>query len=579
MLAETRLLEQNHWSVRSRHEKLVGDEAGGRRTSGEFFDLQPSQFALGQDRHMRKMGRRGFLRGSAAMLLAARSIERLAASETENAPKFSTDDLPRQTAYDRALAVLNANVQVLPRFDGPVLIEGANYAGIWQECGPHEALVYRQFRPDVARNSHLTFFALQRDDGQIPANNKANEAGFGQIQMVVPIAATAWQLARATGDDELLDTAYRSCARWDQWLMRHRNTRQTGLIEGFCTYDTGHDNSPRWSGMPNQCPEKDARVCPQVAGLPRLCPDLSATMYGALVALAQMAKVLGKNADADRWSEEAERIRGFILAKLFVEEDAAFYDLDANGQFIRIRSDILSRVCGEHVVDPKLFESLWERQIHNPRAFWAIYPLPSIALDDPTFVRPIPRNSWGGASQALTALRAPRWFEFYRKPAALSHLMDRWCDAILRDSTFRQQLDPLTGIFTQGDAPNYSPAALVMVDFTWRLAGVREEADTLEWNARPGHAVSRGSEFAIVFDKNHRASMRYDNTGATFSLNGRPIGRVDSGIARLITDKSGHPQSLVGISEHVETISLSLGPHPPRRMVLQPDESLALAES
>jgi hypothetical protein len=527
---------------------------------------------------MTEMDRREFLRGSAATLLAARLTERLAASGMENAPKFSTDDRPWQTAYSRALDVLAANVQILPRFDAPVLIEGANYAGIWQECGPHESLVYRPFRPDVARNSHLIFFALQHEDGQIPANNKATETGFGQIQMVVPIAATAWELARATGDEELLRKAYASCSRWDQWLMRYRNTRQTGLIEGFCTYDTGHDNSPRWVGMPNQCPEKDARICPHVAGLPRLCPDLSATVYGARLGLAQMAKALGKRAAADRWSEAAEHIRRLILARLFVEDDAAFYDLDSNSRFIRIRSDVLSRVCCEHVIDQKQFESLWERQIHNPRAFWAIYPIPSIALDDPAFVRPIPRNSWGGASQALTALRAPRWFEFYRRPAALSFLMDRWCDAILRDGTFRQQLDPLTGIFTQADAPNYSPAALVIVDFTWRLAGVREEADALEWNIRPGHAASRGSEFSIGFAKTHRASMRYDETGARLSLDERPIARIESGIARLITDKRGQPQSLIGISEHVETISISFGLQPPRRLVLRPEEFLSLSD-
>jgi hypothetical protein len=331
--------------------------------------------------------------------------------------------------------------------------------------------------------------------------------------------------------------------------------------------------------MPNQCPNKDARICPQVAGLPRLCPDLSATVYGARVALAKMATALGKNSDADRWNEAAEQIRSLILLKLFVEDDAAFYDLDSNGRFIRIRSDILSRVCGERVVDQKQFESLWERQIHSPRAFWALYPLPSIALDDPAFVRPIPRNSWGGASQALTALRAPRWVEFYRKPSALSFLMDRWCEAIRHDMTFRQQVDPLTGIFTQGDAPNYSPAALVMFDFTWRLAGVREESDTLEWNARPGHAASRNAGFAIVFDKNHRASMRYDETGAALFLDERQIGHIDSGIVRLVTDKRGRPKTLVGISERVETVSLSIGYHTLRKKVLQPDEFISLAES
>ncbi len=131
--------------------------------------------------------------------------------------------------------------------------------GIWLECGPHEALVYRKFRPDVARQSQQCFFALQRADGQFPYSNKASGTGFGQIQMAVPIAATAWELAQTTGDEELLHQAYEACAKWDAWLLRYRNTRGTGLTEGFCTYDTGEDNSPRWHGIPAQCPDQDAR--------------------------------------------------------------------------------------------------------------------------------------------------------------------------------------------------------------------------------------------------------------------------------------------------------------------------------
>jgi len=131
------------------------------------------------------------------------------------------------------------------------------------------------------------------------------------------------------------------------------------------------------------------------------------------------------------------------------------------------------RVLGEHVVDPvkdrHIFENVWDRQIHNPTAFWSPYPLPSIALDDPRFVRPIPRNSWGGASQALTALRAPRWMTYYRKDAELRELMQQWCKAILRRMEFRQQMDPLTGQFTQDDPGGYSPAALVFLDFAQRL--------------------------------------------------------------------------------------------------------------
>lgn len=525
---------------------------------------------------MWSMERREFLRGSAAALLAAGSRQPARAVAGSDAPLFSTANRRWQQAYDRALQVLAANVQVLPRFNAPVLIEGSSYAGIWQECGPHEALVYCPFRPDVAKNSHMIFFALQRADGQIPANNKRTETGFGQIQMVVPIAATAWELAQQTGDDELLHTAYESCGRWDDWLMRYRNTRGTGLVEGFCTYDTGQDNSPRWAGMPNQCPGKDAKVCPQTPGLPRLCPDLSATVYGGRVALAAMAKAMGKQAESDRWAESAARIRELILAKLYAADDAAFYDLDAQGHFIRVRSDVLSRICGEHVVDRKTFDSLWERQIHNPKAFWAPYPLPSIALDDPAFVRPIPSNSWGGASQALTALRAPRWFEYYGRAAELSFLMSRWCEAIERDGGFRQQMDPMTGAFTETEMKDYSPAALAMVDFTWRLAGVRETESGLEWNVRPGCAAAQGGRFSMRLRRGRIASMMYDDKGATLELDGKQLGRIESGTVRLTTDKLGQPKWLTGISEAVETVSVRAGSLSAQRRTLHPNQQLHL---
>ena len=37
----------------------------------------------------------------------------------------------------------------------------------------------------VARNNQMAFFALQHEDGQMPASIKLSEAGYGQIQMVV----------------------------------------------------------------------------------------------------------------------------------------------------------------------------------------------------------------------------------------------------------------------------------------------------------------------------------------------------------------------------------------------------------
>lgn len=467
--------------------------------------------------------------------------------------KFETSDTQYQSTYSQALSVLAKNTTLLENHPQPVLIEGSTYAGIWMECAPYEGLVYADVRTDVARNNHLAFFAQQHDDGQIPGWIRNKTVGFGQIQMVVPIAATAWEVAHRTGDNELLEKAYAGCRRWDAWLRHYRDTRHTGLCEGFCTYDTGHDNSPRWSGIPNRCPDADARKCPPLPSMPRICPDLSATVYGGRVALSSMARALGKNSEADRWQEDAEAIRSLILRRLYSEEDAAFYDEDAQDHFVRVRGDVITRVLGEHVVDQKLFETIYKRQIHNPAAFWPAYPLPSIALDDPTFVRPIPRNSWGGASQALTALRAARWMEHYGKPADFAQMMQQWNAAILRKNQFLQQLDPLNGEFTV-DTGDYSPAALVFIDFTWRLCGVRQVEEGLEWNVRPGDNKLR-SNFHLRTTPTRTAELRYADGHAELVLNGKPICQTKDTV-RIVTEMDGKFRRVVGITQQKAKVTL-----------------------
>jgi hypothetical protein len=389
-----------------------------------------------------------------------------------------------------ALETLAGNVRRVPHFDRPVLFEGSVYSGTWLECGPHESLSYAQLsqfvKPiestpapiEVAKNTHSAFFTLQREDGQLPASVKLSGMSWGQIQMVVPIAATAWEVSQIAQDESFLSEAYDACSRWDAWLRRYRDTRGTGLIEAFCTFDTGQDNSPRWAGVSDECPEHDAKRFFPGQSVPRLCPELSASVFGGRLALSAMARALGKESEAHIWMEDAQHIRSLIVDRLWCEEDASFYDVDPEGDFVRIRSVANCRVLGEHVLqlnvprERRMFNALWERQLHNPKAYWTKYPLPSIALDDPKFVRPIPRNSWGGASQALTALRTLRWMEHYGKTRELQRLMAAWCEAIVRAGSFCQQMDPETGVFTQPDPGGYSPSALVFLHFARRLGRI-----------------------------------------------------------------------------------------------------------
>lgn len=492
--------------------------------------------------------------------------------EMEARSSFKSDDRVLTATWKAAITALAGNVMTLPNYSNPVLTEGSVYHGVWLECAPQEGLVYSRFRPDIARNNHMVFFDLQRADGYLPCAVKTNGVEHSQLQLVVPIAATALELAQQTGDEELMQKAYRAWSRYDAFLMKYRNTRGTGLIEAFCTYDTGQDNSPRWKGIPRQGLNKDARWCAPAPGMPRLCPDLSASVYGGRMANAAMARAMGKSGEADRWEESAHHIGRLIVERLYSEQDGAFYDVDTSNQFVRVLSVANFRVMGNHVVGQKIFENVYSKQIHNPKAFWAPYPLPSIALDDPEFVRPIPRNSWGGASQALSALRAPRWMEYYGKPADLAWMMSRWIQAITRHIEFRQQMDPLTGDFTEADPGGYSPAALVFVDYLWRLHGVRETGSTLEWNLRAPER--KNTEFSLKTGRGI-ALLRYHNGIAELTLHGKLLVAVQ-GTGRIITDQQGKLLAAIGTAQKPVDLTLTFPGKPPRTLPLTPNERVEL---
>lgn len=369
---------------------------------------------------------------------------------------------------ERAYAGLERNcVPVFGSGGKRVLTEGGIYTGIWLECGPHESLTLAPFLPEVALMSHRIFYLHQREDGQFPAYILGDRAGYSQIQQVVPIAATAWELARMTGSGSFLQESYEACSRWEKWLVRHRDPRGLDLLEAWCEYDTGHDNSPRWKSVPKLCPREEARNCPDGV-MPRFAPDLSATLYGMRIALAEMADALGRKEEQAEYCAAAERTRRNIGKYCFDPEREFYFDRIPGSGFCGIVGDAGLRVLGEHVPSQVVADRIFRRYILNPEAFWTPYPLPSIAANDPEFMYPPCLNCWGGASQALAALRTLRYFEFYGYGKELRILMTRWLEAILRTSGFQQQMDPFTGEFST--SPGYSPCMCVALEFGARLS-------------------------------------------------------------------------------------------------------------
>jgi hypothetical protein len=155
-------------------------------------------------------------------------------------------------------------------------------------------------------------------------------------------------------------------------------------------------------------------------------------------------------------------------------------------------------------------------------------------------------------------------------------MMQQWCDAILRDPSFRQQLDPITGEFTQSGTASYSPCALVLYDYTWRLAGVRRRDDELHWNVNPDCPAAQNGLFRVPAGHSAVvAELRYLPHSAELRINNKPLAQIE-GSARLITGLDGAPRSLLGIRTTVTTITFRLPGQDSRRVTLAPNERKSL---
>lgn len=331
------------------------------------------------------------------------------------------------------------------------------YPGVWMEH-LYDGVAWADYMPAehaVSKNHIRVFFDHQKENGQLPCYIWANEVGYGQTQECVSVGSVCLQAIRQNADDPaFLSQCYRAVSAWVGWLYRTHMTLGTGLVEMFCGYDTGHDNSGRLQGIryPGSHTKNGKWLPADIAPddcdiLPMLAPDINACFFGNHMALAAMADMLGLPDEAAEWRRKGETVRRNMFAYLWDEADRFFYDVDRHGRMRKIRSISITNVISEGVMEPALANEVFERYLHNENEFWTPYPFPSVSSSDPLWVQNLPGNSWGFYAQGLTALRTLRWMPALGHTAEMEEIMRRWVSAWSRSKTtlFGQELHPITG--------------------------------------------------------------------------------------------------------------------------------------
>jgi hypothetical protein len=482
--------------------------------------------------------------------------EAVAAEWEEGGVAFAASSGRLEETHGSAMRSLLSCIVPTGASGAPILHEGGVYRGCWLEStGTINAELLSRFVPSVAEATFASFAEHQREDGLIPYKVTENGPVFRQIQLVTPLARSVWNHYRMNGGSEpFLRRMYSAMERYDDWLKQYRNTRGTGCVEAFGTFDTGHDLSPRFWHVPDTPHGGDpAAVDPNSPLLPFLAPDLTANVYCQRLYLAKMAKELGLPEAG--WKAKAEDTFASLFARCFDEEDRFFYDRDRHDRFVRLQSDVLLRVMACEVGDRGFFDEMLRRYLLNTRKFFAKYPFTSIAMDDPRFDPSSAYNTWGGTSNFLSIIRAPHAFEKHGRHVELTWVLQPILAAAARMKRFAQTISPWTG--EEGYTEAYSPSILCVLDFVERLCGIRPTPDGELWfTALRPYPMDHGEEVAEETAYSRTVDgVRYElanvRESSTIYRNGAEWMTFPGGI-RVRTNRRGELLGITGMS--VQTV-------------------------
>ncbi|KQX35573.1 hypothetical protein ASD04_12320 [Devosia sp. Root436] len=455
---------------------------------------------------------------------------------------------------------------------GQILHEGGVYHGCWLEStGTISTELMARFLPPIAAETYAAFATHQREDGLIPY--KITQAGpaFAQIQLVTPLARSVWNHYAINGDRAFLARLYVAMSRYDAWLAAYRDTRKSGAVEAFCTYDTGHDLSARFWHVPDSPFGNDPSRCdPDSPILPFIAPDLTANVICQRLYLARIAEELGE--EAQPWRDKAEASLEALFAQCYDPDDHFFYDRDRNGNHVRVQSDTLLRVLACEIGDDAFFAEALSRYLLNTSKFFAKYPFTSIALDDPRFDPNFGQNSWSGPSNFLSIIRAAHAFEHHGRHVELTWAQMPILAALFDMETFPQTLSPFTG--APGYTENYSPSILCLLDMVERLCGILPRPDGTLWftGLVPREVIHKHQDHHTAYRRKvggHTFELLNTGTTAIIYRDGHQLYRFPHGI-RLVTDRTGALHGAIGmvartVTGSIETqngsIPISIGPN------------------
>ncbi|MDF1548655.1 MAG: trehalase family glycosidase [Bacteroidales bacterium] len=337
-------------------------------------------------------------------------FEKLAATEkqywndffNEQVPVLKTKDKVVLETYYHAWVTFWSNrfeggdgMTPYPYFASSAFMYPAQF--FWDEFY-HSVLLSNLKDKEIPYQFIKNFSAAQAPDGGMPGSlnftsdpelykTEVARSGSTDMQPIV-LGVTLQYLKKKPGwPKEKVMEMYQTYNRYIDWLYKNKDADGNGLIEYTNSYNSGTDDSPRFDS-----------VYPQGNHIGRMQPVecLEQNVWLSLMHhnLAEMAKLNGDVKASHIHSKKALLLEEKIEKYFWNEKDGFYYDINTiTHQQIRVKTEFAFMAMFLKNVRKDRINRLVNEHLLNPKEFWTDYPIPSVALSEPSFSE---ENMWRG---------------------------------------------------------------------------------------------------------------------------------------------------------------------------------------
>jgi hypothetical protein len=207
---------------------------------------------------------------------------------------------------------------------------------------------------------------------------------------------TAWQHYLIHGNREMLAEIYPGMRKNIEWWIKDRDADGDGLFVINHQLETGMDDLSRFE-------DNDPTLRYDAI-------DATSYAYANILAVSNMARILGEYNDAKFFKDYAEKTKNAVNSLLWNGEDESYRDRHPDSKELSKTMCITTFYPFFAGIGTSANLDIFKKHLLNPDQFQLPYPVPALPKDDPNFD---PTGFWEG----------PSW------PAATSHILEAFASS------------------------------------------------------------------------------------------------------------------------------------------------------